>query len=178
MFESLGAPEVEQKFQSRRIKKQVQKGIQAQSAIDDIVKSKWARPTKSEPAKSSGKKKGQDTSQRPQQRPSDHHPEKHIGEPPKQHQRHVEKFTQENKHKGDIKRNKKKEEDKAREREQERLAALKYERELKAEAEAKERKNKLEQEQAEKVQRDVYIPEVVNVANLAKILGIRLGKIK
>jgi metal-sulfur cluster biosynthetic enzyme len=53
---------------------------------------------------------------------------------------------------------------------------LKYERQLKAEAEAKEKKNRMEQEQVEKAQRDVYIPEVVNIANLARVLGIRLGK--
>ncbi|KAI8581200.1 hypothetical protein K450DRAFT_233592 [Umbelopsis ramanniana AG] len=155
--------------------RKVQKGVQPQSAIDDIVKSKWARPSNSDAARSTGKRKGgQDITLRQQPKPTDHHPEKHAGEAPKLHQRHVEKFTQEHKHKGDIKRSKKKEEEKARVLEQERLAALKYEKELKAEAEAKERKNKLEQAKAEKVQRDVYIPEVVNVSNLAKILGIRL----
>jgi flagellar biosynthesis GTPase FlhF len=174
MFESLGAPEVEPKYQARRIKKQTPKSGQAKAAIDDIVKNKWARPEST--VKSGGNKKPQDPSDRQHQRAFDKHPEKHTGEPPKLHQRHVEKFTQEHKHKGDLKRSKKKEEEKARKLEEERLAALKYERQLKAEAEAKEKKNRMEQEQVEKAQRDVYIPEVVNIANLARVLGIRLGK--
>ncbi|KAJ2957298.1 hypothetical protein NQZ79_g6981 [Umbelopsis isabellina] len=176
MFESLGAPEVEPKYQARRIKKQTPKLGQAKAAIDDIVKNKWARPDSA--TKPMGKKKPQDNkADRPHQQALDKHPEKHMGEPTKLHQRHVEKFTQEHKHKGDAKRSKKKEEEKARIREEERLAAIKYEKELKAEAEAKEKKNRLEQEQAEKVQRDVYIPEVVNVANLARVLGIRLEQL-
>lgn len=175
MFESLGAPEVEPKYQARRIKKQTPKTGQAKAAIDDIVKNKWARPDSA--AKPMAKKKPQDKADRPHQHATDKHPEKHMGEPPKLHQRHVEKFTQEHKHKGDAKRSKKKEEEKARIREEERLAAIKYEKELKAEAVAKEKKNRLEQEQAEKVQRDVYIPEVVNVANLARVLGIRLEQL-
>lgn len=41
-----------------------------------------------------------------------------------------------------------------------------------------EKKAKKKQQQEEAVQmRDVYIPQVINVANLARVLGVRLGKV-
>lgn len=105
-------------------------------------------------------------------RPADMHPEKYPEESVKVHERHITRFTKSAPKKTETVAQKKE-----RKKTEEELAALakeeakqrKYIEERKAKQKAKERR---ENQQV----RDVYIPEVINVANLSRVLGVRFGK--
>lgn len=106
-------------------------------------------------------------------KPVDQHAEKHEGESAKRHERHINKFSKpprEGETVAQRKERKRKEEELANIMKQE-AAAKRHMEQRQAKQRAKELAEK------ENRVRDVFIPEIVNVANLSKILGIRIGKV-
>jgi translation initiation factor IF-2 len=104
-------------------------------------------------------------------KPVDHHAEKHEGESAKRHERHINKFSKPPREGETVtqrKERKRKEEELANIMKQE-AAAKRHMEQRQAKQRAKELAEK------ENRVRDVFIPEIVNVANLSKILGIRIG---
>ncbi|KAI8340742.1 hypothetical protein BC941DRAFT_418072 [Chlamydoabsidia padenii] len=148
----------------------------APSGID-----KWKRPTSmdSHPNRSgqqqrpTGGKEGGRPIKRNWTKPTDRHAEKHEGESAKKVERHINKFSKPPREGETVAQRKE------RKRKEEELAII-----MKQEAAAKRH---MEQRQAkqrakelaerENRVRDVYIPEIVNVANLSKILGIRIEQV-
>jgi translation initiation factor IF-2 len=106
-------------------------------------------------------------------KPVDQHVEKHAGETYKMHERHVNKFS-----KLPPKRTETQAQKRERKKREEELMALAREEE-KERHQIAIRKAKLKaKEQAESNQiKDVYIPEIINAANLSRVLGIRIGKL-
>lgn len=131
--------------------------------VGGIAKTNWQR--KDAPARQAPK--------RDWSRPVDLHAEKHAGESHKLHERHVNKFSKPAPKKSET--NAQKKERKQREEE---LAALakqeEKERHLMEARKAKQKRKEKEEMEANKM-KDVYIPEIINVANLSKALGVRIG---
>ncbi|CAO3587578.1 unnamed protein product [Absidia cylindrospora] len=106
-------------------------------------------------------------------KPVDRHAEKHEGESRKLHERHINKFSKpprEGETVAQRKERKRKEEELSLIMKQEAAAKRQME-----QRQAKQRAKELA-EKANRV-RDVFIPEIINVANLSKVLGIRLEKV-
>ncbi|CEG70421.1 Putative Translation initiation factor IF-2 [Rhizopus microsporus] len=131
-----------------------------------FTKRNWQLP----PETNGGKRKAP---KRDWSRPADMHPEKYPEESVKVHERHITRFTKSAPKKTETVAQKKE-----RKKTEEELAALakeeakqrKYIEERKAKQKAKERR---ENQQV----RDVYIPEVINVANLSRVLGVRFEQV-
>jgi translation initiation factor IF-2 len=108
-------------------------------------------------------------------RPVDLHSEKHAGESQKLHEKHVNKFSKPAPKKSETTAQKKE-----RKKREEELSALAKEEE-KERRQIELRKAKQKQKQKEEMEsnkiKDVYIPEIINVANLSKVLGVRIGNI-
>lgn len=106
-------------------------------------------------------------------RPVDQHLEKHADESFKQHERHVNKFV-----KLPPKRTETQAQKRERKKREEELQALAREEEKERHQIAMRKAKQKAKEQAENNQmKDVFIPEIINVANLSRILGIRIGKL-
>ncbi|KAI8069321.1 translation initiation factor IF-2 [Gongronella butleri] len=110
--------------------------------------------------------------QRNWSKPVDSHPEKHQGEPRKQHERHINKFSKPPREGETVAQRKE------RKRKEEELAQI-----MREEASAKRHLEQRQAKQRAKEQadkdaqiKDVYIPQIINVANLAKVFGIRMEK--
>lgn len=135
-----------------------------------LVKTNWERPQEGSRPSNGAKKVAP---KRDWNKPVDQHAEKHAGESFKTHERHVNKFA-----KPPPKRTETQAQKRERKKREEELNVL-------AKEEEKERhlisvrKAKLKaKEQAESNHmKDVYIPEIINVANLSRVLGVRIGKI-
>jgi translation initiation factor IF-2 len=108
-------------------------------------------------------------------RPVDHHAEKHAGESHKMHERHVNKFSKFPPKKSETQAQKRERKQKE---EELTLLAREEEKERQQIAMRKAKQKAKEQQEVESQMKDVYIPEIINVANLSRILGIRLGKFK
>ncbi|CAO3700918.1 unnamed protein product [Rhizopus stolonifer] len=105
-------------------------------------------------------------------KPVDHHAEKYPEESVKTHEHHINKFSKPPPKKSETVAQRK--ERKKREEELELMAReeakqKKYIADRKAKQKAREAKDKQ--------MKDVYIPEIINVANLSRILGIRLENV-
>ncbi|CAO3616731.1 unnamed protein product [Cunninghamella blakesleeana] len=106
-------------------------------------------------------------------KPTDQHTEKHVGESKKLHDRRTNKFSKppregetvgerkERKRKEELLNNLMKEEERAKKQLEQR--------------QAKQRQKELAEK--ENIVRDVFIPEIVNVSNLSKILGVRIEQV-
>ncbi|KAI8992656.1 hypothetical protein BDB01DRAFT_779197 [Pilobolus umbonatus] len=106
-------------------------------------------------------------------KPVDYHAEKHAGEPVKTHERHVNKFVKQDPRKKEsaaVKNERKK-------REEELALFSKEEEKERHMIAARKAKQKAKEDEALNKMKDVYIPEIINVANLSRILGIRLDKL-
>ncbi|ORZ16952.1 translation initiation factor IF-2 [Absidia repens] len=106
-------------------------------------------------------------------KPVDRHAEKHEGESRKLHERHINKFSKPPREGETVAQRKE------RKRKEEELALImKQEAAAKRQMEQRQAKQRAK-ELAEKENRvrDVFIPEIINVANLSKVLGIRLEKV-
>ncbi|KAG1440489.1 hypothetical protein G6F56_011903 [Rhizopus delemar] len=124
-----------------------------------LAKRDWSVPTKRTAPK------------RDWSKPVDRHAEKYPEESAKTHEHHINKFSKPPPKKSETVAQRK--ERKKREEELELMAReeakqKKYIADRKAKQKAREAKDKQ--------MKDVYIPEIINVANLSRILGIRLGK--
>lgn len=137
----------------------------SQKKAGGIAKTNWQR--KETPVASRAPK-------RDWSKPVDLHSEKHAGESQKLHEKHVNKFAKPAPRKSETTAQKKE-----RKKREEELAALAKEEEKERrliEARKAKQKQKEQQEIDNNKMKDVYIPEIINVANLSKVLGIRIGK--
>ncbi|KAI8082756.1 translation initiation factor IF-2 [Halteromyces radiatus] len=106
-------------------------------------------------------------------KPIDRHAEKHEGESAKLHERHINKFSKpprEGETVAQRKERKRKEEELAAIMKQEAIAKRQME-----QRQAKQRAKELAEK--ENRVRDVFIPQIINVANLSKVLGVRAEQI-
>ncbi|KAI8364457.1 translation initiation factor IF-2 [Choanephora cucurbitarum] len=102
-------------------------------------------------------------------RPVDQHVEKHAGETAKQHERHVNKFAKQPPKKSETQAQKRE-----RKKREEELAALaRQEEKERSQIEMRKAKQKAKEKEASNQMKDVFIPEIINVANLSRVLGIR-----
>lgn len=105
-------------------------------------------------------------------KPVDQHAEKHAGESFKTHERHVNKFSP-----PPVKRTETIAQKRERKKKEEELHLLakeeEKERHLIAVRKAKLKAKDLAESNHMK---DVFIPEIINVANLSRVLGVRIGK--
>ncbi|GAA5801035.1 hypothetical protein HPULCUR_006477 [Helicostylum pulchrum] len=143
-----------------------------------LAKTNWSRPS-SATTTQGGAQRNADTMgkrvapKRDWNKPVDQHAEKHAGESFKTHERHVNKFAKAEPRKSETlqqKRERKKREEElhmlAKEEEKERHQIAIRKAKLKAKEQAESNHMK-----------DVYIPEIINVANLSRILGIRIEQL-
>ncbi|KAI9257583.1 translation initiation factor IF-2 [Helicostylum pulchrum] len=143
-----------------------------------LAKTNWSRPS-SATTTQGGAQRNTDTMgkrvapKRDWNKPVDQHAEKHAGESFKTHERHVNKFAKAEPRKSETlqqKRERKKREEElhmlAKEEEKERHQIAIRKAKLKAKEQAESNHMK-----------DVYIPEIINVANLSRILGIRIEQL-
>ncbi|KAG2236876.1 translation initiation factor IF-2 [Thamnidium elegans] len=106
-------------------------------------------------------------------KPVDQHAEKHAGESYKTHERHVNKFAKPEPKKSETlqqKRERKK-------REEEMHALAKEEEKERHQIAIRKAKLKAKEQAESNHMKDVYIPEIINVANLSRILGIRIEQL-
>lgn len=104
-------------------------------------------------------------------KPVDQHLEKHAGETYKTHERHVNKFS-----KPPPKRTETQAQKRERKKREEELNALAREEEKERQQISMRKAKQKAKEQAESNQmKDVYIPQIINVANLSRVLGVRIG---
>lgn len=105
-------------------------------------------------------------------RPVDKHADKYPEETPKLHDRHVNKFS-----KPAPKRSETVAQRKERKKKEEELAALakEEERQRRYIEERKAKQKAREQKAMNQQMKDVYIPEIINTANLSRVLGVRFG---
>ncbi|GAA5816569.1 hypothetical protein MFLAVUS_010099 [Mucor flavus] len=142
-----------------------------------LAKTNWSRPSAT--ATQGGAQRNTETMgkrvapKRDWNKPADQHAEKHAGESYKTHERHVNKFAKPEPRKSETlqqKRERKKREEElhilAKEEEKERHQIAIRKAKLKAKEQAESNHMK-----------DVYIPEIINVANLSRILGIRIEQL-
>ncbi|CAO3606817.1 unnamed protein product [Mucor hiemalis] len=144
-----------------------------------LAKTNWERP----PQGSGGNNRATNNSgpnaarrvapKRDWSKPVNQHVEKHAGETHKTHERHVNKFS-----KPPPKRTETQAQKRERKKREEELNALAREEE-KERQQISIRKAKLKaKEQAESSQmKDVYIPQIINVANLSRVLGVRIEQL-
>lgn len=140
-----------------------------------LAKTNWSRPSETATAQRNTETMGKRVApKRDWNKPVDQHAEKHAGESYKTHERHVNKFAKPEPRKSETlqqKRERKKREEElhilAKEEEKERHQIAIRKAKLKAKEQAESNHMK-----------DVYIPEIINVANLSRILGIRIGMTK
>ncbi|KAI8880485.1 translation initiation factor IF-2 [Backusella circina FSU 941] len=145
--------------------------------IKKLSKTNWKRPsskpttpatTAATAATGNGKKVAP---KRDWSRPVDYHAEKHAGESHKLHERHVNKFSKFPPKKSETQAQKRERKQKE---EELHLLARQEEKERQQIALRKAKQKAKEQQEMENQMKDVYIPEIINVANLSRILGIRL----
>ncbi|OAD01262.1 hypothetical protein MUCCIDRAFT_112699 [Mucor lusitanicus CBS 277.49] len=139
-----------------------------------LAKTNWSRPTQKNTTATTTVDGKRVAPKRDWSKPVDLHSEKHAGETHKMHERHVNKFS-----KPPLKRAETQAQKRERKKREEELAALAKEEEKerqqiamrKAKQKAKEKEEQINQ------MKDVYIPEIINVANLSKVLGIRIEQL-
>ncbi|KAI8641717.1 translation initiation factor IF-2 [Parasitella parasitica] len=104
-------------------------------------------------------------------RPVDFHSEKHAGETYKMHERHVNKFSKLPPRKAETQAQKR-----DRKKREEELASMEkeVEKERQQIAARKAKQKAKEQEDQSNKMKDIYIPEIINVANLSRVLGVRI----
>lgn len=106
-------------------------------------------------------------------KPVDQHLEKHAGETYKTHERHVNKFS-----KPPPKRTETQAQKRERKKREEELNALAREEEKERQQISMRKAKQKAKEQAESNQmKDVYIPQIINVANLSRVLGVRIEQL-
>ncbi|KAG1139755.1 hypothetical protein G6F37_009529 [Rhizopus arrhizus] len=107
-------------------------------------------------------------------RPVDKHTDKYPEETPKLHDRHVNKFS-----KPAPKRSETVAQRKERKKKEEELAALakEEERQRRYIEERKAKQKAREQKAMNQQMKDVYIPEIINTANLSRVLGVRFEQV-
>ncbi|GAN02586.1 hypothetical protein MAM1_0024d02030 [Mucor ambiguus] len=138
-----------------------------------LAKTNWSRPTQKKSTTATTVDGKRVAPKRDWSKPVDLHSEKHAGETHKMHERHVNKFS-----KPPLKKAETLAQKRERKKREEELAAMAKEEEKerqqialrKAKQKAKEKEEQMNQ------MKDVYIPEIINVANLSKVLGIRIGE--
>lgn len=141
--------------------------------IKGLAKTNWSRPSQKKTTTATTVDGKRVAPKRDWSKPVDLHSEKHAGETHKMHERHVNKFS-----KPPLKKAETQAQKRERKKREEELAAMAKEEEKerqqialrKAKQKAKEKEEQINQ------MKDVYIPEIINVANLSKVLGIRIGK--
>lgn len=133
-----------------------------------LAKTNWDRPTASTTATMNKRV----APKRDWKKPVDQHAEKHAGESYKTHERHVNKFAP-----APAKRTETIAQKRERKKKEEELHLLakeeEKERHLMAVRKAKLKAKDLAESNHMK---DVFIPEIINVANLSRVLGVRIGK--
>lgn len=140
-----------------------------------LTKTDWSRPSAAAAGGGGARQEGYKRvlPKRDWNKPVDQHAEKHAGESFKTHERHVNKFS-----KSEPKRSESLQQKRERKKREEELNALAKEEEKERQMIAIRKAKLKAKEQAESNHmKDVYIPEIINVANLSRILGIRIGKI-
>ncbi|KAL7321213.1 translation initiation factor IF-2 [Mucor circinelloides] len=139
-----------------------------------LAKTNWSRPSQKKTTTATAVDGKRVAPKRDWSKPVDFHSEKHAGETHKMHERHVNKFS-----KPPLKKTETQAQKRERKKREEELAALAKEEEKerqqialrKAKQKAKEKEEQINQ------MKDVYIPEIINVANLSKVLGIRIEQL-
>ncbi|KAL9557714.1 hypothetical protein MBANPS3_001261 [Mucor bainieri] len=139
-----------------------------------LAKTNWSRPAQKKTTAATTVDGKRVAPKRDWSKPVDLHSEKHAGETHKMHERHVNKFS-----KPPLKKAETQAQKRERKKREEELAALAKEEEKerhqialrKAKQKAKEKEEQTNQ------MKDVYIPEIINVANLSKVLGIRIEQL-
>lgn len=138
-----------------------------------LAKTNWSRPSQNKTTTDTvnGKRVAP---KRDWSRPVDFHSEKHAGETHKMHERHVNKFS-----KPPLKKAETQAQKRERKKREEELASMAKEEEKERQqiAMRKAKQKAKEKEEQSNQMKDVYIPEIINVANLSRILGIRIGKL-
>lgn len=137
-----------------------------------LAKTNWERPQPgSRPTQNGGLTRKVTPPKRDWSKPVDQHAEKHAGETYKTHERHVNKFS-----KPPPKRTETQAQKRERKKREEELNALAREEEKERQQISIRKAKQKAKEQAENNQmKDVYIPEIINVANLSRVLGVRIG---
>ncbi|KAG2209890.1 hypothetical protein INT46_005171 [Mucor plumbeus] len=135
-----------------------------------LAKTNWSRPSQNKTTTDTvnGKRVAP---KRDWSRPVDFHSEKHAGETHKMHERHVNKFS-----KPPLKKAETQAQKRERKKREEELASMAKEEEKERQqiAMRKAKQKAKEKEEQSNQMKDVYIPEIINVANLSRILGIRI----
>ncbi|CAO3634405.1 unnamed protein product [Mucor fragilis] len=142
--------------------------------IKGLAKTNWSRPSQKKTTTATTVDGKRVAPKRDWSKPVDLHSEKHAGETHKMHERHVNKFS-----KPPLKKAETQAQKRERKKREEELAAMAKEEEKerqqialrKAKQKAKEKEEQINQ------MKDVYIPEIINVANLSKVLGIRIEQL-
>ncbi|KAI8350151.1 translation initiation factor IF-2 [Blakeslea trispora] len=151
-----------------RLGNKLGKPTESASGSKKIKRTDWQRPDQA--AKAPLKKVAP---KRDWTRPVDQHVEKHAGETHKQHERHVNKFAKQPPRKSETQAQKRE-----RKKREEELAALAREEEKeRSQIEIRKAKQKAKENEANNQMKDVFIPEIINVANLSRVLGIRLEQL-
>ncbi len=142
-----------------------------------LAKTDWNRPQQGSSRPSNNQTQGGARKVAPRRdwsKPVDQHVEKHAGETYKTHERHVNKFS-----KPPPKRTETQAQKRERKKREEELNALAREEEKERQQISVRKAKQKAKEQAQNNQmKDVYIPEIINVANLSRVLGVRIGKKK
>lgn len=151
--------------------------LEGQKKMKGLSKTNWDRPQRTQQQQGNNREFADNGDRRmaPKRnwnKPVDQHSEKHVGETQKLHERHVNKFSkQPTKRETQAQRNERKK------REEELLALSKEEEKERHQFAIRKAKQKAKEQEQKNQMKDVYIPEIINVANLSRVLGVRMGKV-
>jgi translation initiation factor IF-2 len=152
-----------------------------QKKVKGLAKTNWDRPQHQQQQQQQGNRGSTNTNnpnngkrvapRRDWTKPVDQHVEKHAGETHKTHERHVNKFS-----KQPPKRETQAQRSERKRKEEELLALAKEEEKERQQIALRKAKQKAKEQAQRNQMKDVYIPEIINVANLSRVLGVRIGK--
>jgi translation initiation factor IF-2 len=143
-----------------------------QKKVKGLTKTNWNRPQRPQNNREAPNNGKRIAPRRDWTKPVDQHTEKHAGETHKLHERHVNKFS-----KQPPKRETQAQRSERKKREEELLALAKEEEKERQQIALRKAKQKAKEQAQKNQMKDVYIPEIINAANLSRVLGVRIGNI-